>query len=153
MALRNIVFSENPLLRKKCRPVEHFDENLWELLDDMKETMRANNGCGLAGPQVAVLRRIAVIESNGMYFELINPQITKMSGSQESNEGCLSVKNVNGLVIRPEKITVKALDRFGYEYTLSVEGFLSTVFCHEIDHLDGILFTDKAEKLFQKGTK
>lgn len=150
MAIRNLVFSDEALIRKKSRPVVDFDEKLWELLDDMKETMQKNDGCGLAAPQVGVLKRAVVVEACGMFIELINPEIIKQSGSQESVEGCLSVKDVNGLVIRPLKLIVKAQNRFGDEFTMSVENFTSIVFSHEIDHLDGILFIDKAVKLFSK---
>ena len=150
MAIRNIVFSDENLIRKKCRPVTNFDENLWELLDDMKETMHKNDGCGLAAPQVGVLKRAVIVEACGMFIELINPEIIKQSGSQESLEGCLSVKEYNGLVKRPLKVTVKAQNRYGDFFTMSVENFTSVVFCHEIDHLDGILFIDKATKLFGK---
>ena len=150
MALRNLVFSDENLIRKKCRPVVDFDEKLWELLDDMKETMVKNDGCGLAAPQVGVLKRVAVVEACGMYIELINPEIIKQSGSQQGVEGCLSVKDYNGLVTRPLKVTVRAQNRYGDVFKISVENFTSVVFCHEIDHLDGVLFIDKAEKLFEK---
>lgn len=150
MAIRNIVFSEENLIRKKSRPVVDFDEKLWQLLDDMKETMEKNDGCGLAAPQVGVLKRAVIVQACGMFIELINPEIIKQSGTQEGVEGCLSVKEVNGLVKRPLNITVKAQNRFGDFFTMSVENFTSVVFCHEIDHLDGILFIDKATKLFNK---
>lgn len=150
MAIRNIVFSEENLIRKKSRPVVDFDEKLWQLLDDMKETMEKNDGCGLAAPQVGVLKRAVIVQACGMFIELINPEIIKQSGTQEGVEGCLSVKDVNGLVKRPLNITVKAQNRFGDFFTMSVENFTSVVFCHEIDHLDGILFIDKATKLFNK---
>ena len=150
MALRNVVFSNEELIRKKSRPVTEFDDKLFELLDDMYETMKKEDGVGIAAPQVGVLRQIVVIETNGMKLELINPKITKSSGSQESFEGCLSVKEYNGIVIRPYKVTIDAQDRFGSPFSMTVEGFMSTVFCHEIDHLSGILFTDKAIELFRK---
>jgi len=150
MALRNVVYSNEALIRKKSRPVEVFDEKLWELLDDMYETMKKENGVGIAAPQVGVLRQIAVVEADGMKLELINPKIVKTSGSQESFEGCLSVKEYNGIVIRPYKVTVEAFNRYGYPFSVSVEAFTSTVFCHEIDHLSGILFIDKARELFKK---
>lgn len=150
MALRNIVYSDNPLIRKVSRPVSDFDENLWELLDDMHETMKKNDGVGIAAPQVGVLRRIVVIETDGFSLELINPEITASSGSQESIEGCLSVKDYNGLVIRPQKVSVKAYNRFGSPFTMTVEDFMATVFSHEIDHLNGILFIDKARELYRK---
>lgn len=150
MAIRNIVFSEENLIRKKSRPVVDFDEKLWQLLDDMKETMEKNDGCGLAAPQVGVLKRVVIVQACGMFIELINPEIIKQSGTQEGVEGCLSVKDVNGLVKRPLNITIKAQNRFGDFFTMSVENFTSVVFCHEIDHLDGILFIDKATKLFNK---
>ena len=153
MALRNVVYSTEALIRKKSRPVTDFDEKLWELLDDMYETMKKENGVGIAAPQVGVLKQIAVIEADGMKLELINPKIVKSSGSQESFEGCLSVKEYNGIVIRPYKVTVEAENRYGYPFSISVEGFLSTVFCHEIDHLSGILFIDKARELFRKDDK
>ena len=150
MALRNVVYSDEPLIRKKSRPVLDFDEDLEELLQDMYETMKKEDGVGIAAPQVGVLRQIVVIETNGMKLELINPQIVKSSGSQESFEGCLSVKEYNGLVIRPHKVTVEAMDRYGNPFKITVEGMMSTVFCHEIDHLSGILFTDKAKELYNK---
>lgn len=152
MAIRNIVFSDENLIRKKSRPVIDFDEKLWELLDDMKETMHKNDGCGLAAPQVGVLKRVVIIEACGMFIELINPEIIKQSGKQEGMEGCLSVKDYDGLVERPLKITIKAQNRYGDFFTMSVENFTSVVFCHEIDHLDGVLFIDKAKELFEKGT-
>ena len=152
MAIRNIVFSDENLIRKKSRPVIDFDEKLWELLDDMKETMHKNDGCGLAAPQVGVLKRVVIIEACGMFIELINPEIIKQSGKQEGMEGCLSVKDYDGLVERPLKITIKAQNRYGDYFTMSVENFTSVVFCHEIDHLDGVLFIDKAKELYKKGT-
>ena len=150
MALRNVVYSNDPQIRKKSRVVVDFDENLWQLLDDMYETMKKENGVGIAAPQIGILRQIVVIEANGQKLELINPKIVASSGSQESFEGCLSVKDYNGIVIRPYKVTVKAQDRYGYDFSMSVESFMSTVFCHEIDHLNGILFIDKARELFNK---
>lgn len=150
MALRNIVYSDEELIRKKSRPVTEFDDKLVELLDDMYETMKKEDGVGIAAPQVGVLRQIVVIESNGMKLELINPKIIKSSGKQESLEGCLSVKEYSGIVIRPYKVSILAQDRHGFEFSMSVEDFMATVFCHEIDHLSGILFIDKAIELFRK---
>ena len=153
MALRNIVYSTEALIRKKSRPVSEFDEKLWEVLDDMYETMVKEKGVGIAAPQVGVLKQIVVVEADGMKLELINPKITASSGSQESFEGCLSVKEYNGIVIRPYKVTVEAKNRYGYHFSITIEGFMSTVFCHEIDHLSGILFIDKARELFRKDDK
>ena len=153
MAIRNVVKVGDDLLRKKSKPVKNFDESLWELLDDMRETMYKNNGMGLAAVQVGVLKRVIIIEANNMFMELINPEITKQSGEQTTEEGCLSVTKCTGLVKRPMEVTVKAYDRYGNKFTISVEGLMATVFCHELDHLDGILFIDKAEKLFDKIVK
>ena len=150
MALRNVVYSDEELIRKKSRPVTQFDEKLWDLLDDMYETMKKEDGVGIASPQVGVLKQVVVIESNGMKLELINPEIVSSSGKQESFEGCLSVKEYNGIVIRPYKVSIKAQDRFGNPFSMTVENFMATVFCHEIDHLNGILFIDKAIELFRK---
>ena len=146
MALRNLVYSDEDLIRKKSKVVTEFDEKLDILLDDMKETMQHNNGVGLAAVQVGVLKRIIVVEACGQYFELINPKIIKEEGSQCQEEGCLSVKNVTGEVIRPYKVTVNAQNRYGDNMVISVEGLLSVVLCHEIDHLDGVLFIDKMIK-------
>ena len=153
MALRNVVYSDEPLIRKKSRPVEVFDEKLEELLDDMYETMKKEDGVGIAAPQIGVLRQIVVIETNGMKLELINPKIVASSGKQESFEGCLSVKDYNGLVIRPQKVTIEAFDRYANPFSMTVDGFMATVFCHEIDHLNGILFIDKAIELYKKDDK
>ena len=150
MALRNIVYSDEPLIRKKSRVVIDFDKDLEELLQDMYETMQKEDGVGIAAPQIGVLKQIVVIEANGMKLELINPKILETSGSQDSFEGCLSVKEYNGLVIRPNKVKIEAQDRYGSKFQMQVEGFMATVFCHEIDHLNGILFIDKAVELYKK---
>ena len=150
MALRSVVYSDEPMIRKKSRFVEVFDEKLDELLDDMYETMQKEDGVGIAAPQVGVLKQVVVIEANGMKLELINPKILETSGSQESFEGCLSVKEYNGLVIRPNKVKIEAQDRYGSKFQMQVEGFMATVFCHEIDHLSGVLFIDKAVELYKK---
>lgn len=145
MALRNIVKIGDPLLNKKCREQKKFDEKLATLLDDMKETMYHADGVGLAAPQVAVLRRICIVdprdEVNG-YIELINPVMIAKEGTQQGLEGCLSVPERMGLVDRPMKITVKAQDRYGEEFTLEAEGFFARAICHEMDHLDGILYPE-----------
>ena len=143
MALRNIVKDGDEALRKKCRPVTEFNERLHILLDDMKETLINADGAGLAAPQVGVLRRVALVSVDEDYFELINPEIIETSGEEISPEGCLSIPGVVGTVNRPYRVTVKAQDRFGKEYTVTGEGLLARAFCHETDHLDGILFKDK----------
>lgn len=144
MALRQIVKFGDDILRKKSRPVTSFDERLWTLLDDMRETMAEQKGAGLAAVQVGVLRRVVVIDvrdKNGV-IELINPEIISADGTQCGGEGCLSAPNVWENVERPNIVTVKALDRHGKEFTLTGSALLARAFCHEIDHLDGILFTD-----------
>ncbi len=147
MAVRTIIKSINPKIRKKSKPVKVFDEALENLLEDMKDTMRdTGHGAGLSAVQIGVLKRVCVIEANGLYLEMINPEIIKQSGSQICEEGCLSIPDTFGNVKRPMNVTVKALDRHGYEYTISAEDFLAVVMCHEIDHMEGILFTDKLEK-------
>jgi len=149
VAVRQIVTDEE-FLRKKCKPVENFDSKLWQLLDDMAETMYKTNGVGLAAIQVGVLRRVVVIDvddQNGL-IELINPEIVKTSGEQDGPEGCLSFPGRYGDVKRPNKVTVKAFDRFGKPFKLSGEALLARAFCHETDHLDGKVFVDLARDLY-----
>ena len=146
MALRDIVKDGNPVLRKKSREVEVFDEKLGKLLDDMHETMIAADGCGLAAPQVGLLKRVAVVEVDGDYFEFVNPVIISQSGSQQGPEGCLSVPGRSEEVIRPYKITVIFQDRKGNKLKGTFEDFLARACCHEFDHLDGIQYYDKAVK-------
>lgn len=156
MAIRKVVKIGEEFLRKKSKPVKDFDEDLWQLLDDMKQTMQANDGMGLAAPQVGVLRRIVVMEVNNAYFELINPEIIKAKGEDIEEEGCLSVGGFRGRVKRPYEVTVSALDRFGYPFTLKGEKWLARCICHELDHLDGILFVDKSldkDKYLKQGGK
>ena len=144
MAIRNIIQLGDPTLRKKSFPVTDFGEKTHQLIDDMKETLIKAEGAGLAAPQVGVLRRIFIVMADGQYYECINPEIVSASGSQVDNEGCLSVKGKYGLVDRPDKVTVKAFDRFGKPFTVKAQGFLARAFCHENDHLDGIIYVDKA---------
>lgn len=143
MAIRTIVHESDPILRKKSKPVDKFDQKLWELLDDMEESMRAANGVGLAAPQVGFLKRVVVIDVGEGKIELINPMIVYQSKKEiEGDEGCLSSPGEFGVVPRPAKVTVKAQDRMGNALEVTGEGFLARALCHEIDHLEGVLFKD-----------
>ena len=150
MATRLIVKVPDPILSKKCRTVDAFDERLWTLLDDMKETVKSANGAGLAAPQVAVLKRVCVVDTEEGYYELVNPKITSYSGEQTGLEGCLSVPQKYGYVSRPMKVNVTAQDRFGKEQKYKVSGFTARAFCHEIDHLDGIIYTTKCKEVLNE---
>lgn len=143
MALRNIRKLGDDILRKKCRPVETIDERIITLLDDMAETMYNANGVGLAAPQIGILKRIAVIDVGEGLIELINPEITSFEGNEKEPEGCLSVPGKCGYVLRPKKVTVTALNRDGEKIIVEGEDLLARALCHEIDHLDGIVFVDK----------
>ncbi len=143
MAIRNVVTSEDPILRKTSRPVERFNDKLFQLLDDMKETMYKAQGVGLAAVQVGFLRRVVVVDVGDGFIELINPEIVEYSGSEVAEEGCLSVPGESGMVERPEYVKVKAQNRNGAWRTFEGTGLKARCFCHEIDHLDGILYTDK----------
>lgn len=147
MALREIVKIGDDILRKKCRPVTVFDEKLHTLLDDMTETMEQAQGAGLAAPQVGMLRRVCVINVRDKHgiIELVNPEVISVEGVQTGNEGCLSLPGEWHEVDRPAKVTVKAQDRNGEEFTITGEGMLARALCHETDHLDGVLFIDKAK--------
>lgn len=147
MAIRNILQLGDATLRKKSFEVTDFGPKTHQLLDDMKQTLIKAEGAGLAAPQVGVLRRVFIVMVDDAYYECINPQIVKSSGSQTGEEGCLSVKGKYGTVTRPNKVTVKALDRYGKPFTVNAEGFLARAFCHENDHLDGIIYVDKAQNL------
>ena len=143
MAVLKIVKFGDPLLRKVSRPVEEITPRIITLLDDMIETMRAADGCGLAAVQVGVLRRIAVIEvEEGKVYELINPKIVAYAGEQREEEGCLSIPERWGTTIRPRHVTVRALDRHGNAFEVSGSDLLARALCHELDHLDGKLFID-----------
>ena len=150
MATRTILEGDNPRLRKKSREVEKFNQRVWDLLDDMAQTMYEARGVGLAAPQVGVLRRIVVIDVGEGLIELINPKIIHAEGTQREEEGCLSLPDDNGFVIRPAKVKVRAQDRNGEWKEYVGEGLLARAFSHEIDHLDGILFTDKmVERVYE----
>ena len=143
MAKLKIVKMGDEILRKVCRPVEKITPRTVTLLDDMIETMRDANGCGLAGPQVGILRRIAVVEVEpGEVIELINPKIIAFAGEQEEQEGCLSIPDRWGITRRPRHVTVRATNRYGETFEVSGSDFLARALCHEIDHLDGKLFID-----------
>ena len=151
MGLRDIVKEGDRILTKKCRPVEKFDEKLASLLDDMAETLKVAEGVGLAAPQVGILRRVCIVDigdEEGL-IELVNPKIIAYSGKQSGAEGCLSCPNEYGVVERPMFVTVKAQDRHGEKFTVKGEGLKARAFCHEIDHLDGIIFKQKAERMLR----
>lgn len=144
MAIRDILVGDNPRLRKQSRPVRKINDHILTLLDDMGQTMYESRGVGLAAPQVGVMRRVVVIDAGDGLIELINPEILSEEGQVAGEEGCLSFPGVEGgQVVRPEKVTVKALDRDGKERIYEGEGLLARAFCHEIDHLDGVLFVDR----------
>lgn len=146
MAIRNIVKFGDDVLTKKCRTVENIDERTLTLLDDMVDTLYDSTGVGLAAPQVGVLKRIAVIDVGDGLIELINPEIIKQEGNQHDLEGCLSLPDKWGYVDRPMKVTVRATDRNGDLYEIEGEGLLARAFCHEIEHLDGILFSSHVDE-------
>ncbi|MGE4282614.1 MAG: peptide deformylase [Clostridia bacterium] len=146
MASRLIRRIGDDVLRKISRPVDSINKNVLTLLDDMAETMKAANGVGLAAPQVGVLKRIVVIDVGKGIIELINPEIISTEGKQNEAEGCLSVPGKLGEVERPEKVTVKALNRHGEVIEVTGEELLAIALCHEIDHLNGILFIDKVTR-------
>lgn len=146
MAIRNIVTLGDDVLRKICRTQMHFDERLWTILDDMKDTMYKAEGVGLAAPQIGILRRFCIIDVGDGLIELINPVIVEKYGEQLDNEGCLSLPGKFSPVKRPLKVTVRAQDRNGNNFTVTGEGLKARALCHEIDHLDGILYIDRVEK-------
>lgn len=154
MARRNILTKEEPGLYKHCRPVTDFNPRLHQLLDDMRDTLSQENGVGLAAPQVGVLRRaVIVLETNvpegeeEYIIELVNPEIIESDGEQYGAEGCLSVPGEYGLVRRPMHVKVRAQDRNGQFFEVEGEGLTARCFCHEIDHLNGIVFTSKCERM------
>ena len=146
MGLRKILTDKDPALHKVCRPVEKFDGRLHKLLDDMKETLADANGVGLAAPQVGILRRVVLVDTGDEVLELINPSLLETSGEQEGAEGCLSVPGKYGLVKRPNYAKVRAQDRYGNWFEAEGEELIARCFCHELDHLDGILYTEVMER-------
>ena len=151
MAKLRIVKYGDETLRKKCRPVETITPRTLTLLDDMVETMRAADGCGLAAPQVGILRRIVVVEVEpGEVYEMINPKIVARAGTQEETEGCLSLPGKWGTTRRPMHVTVRYTNRKGETVEASGSGLLARAFCHEIDHLDGVLFIDEALEVMEE---
>lgn len=151
MAIRNIVKEGDEVLKKVCRPVDRFDDHLKQLVQDMKDTLTKANGLGLAAPQVGVLRRLFVMldEDGQTMVTCVNPEIVKTSGSQQSNEGCLSVPGVWGVTNRPAKVTVKAYDENGNPFEMTRTGITAVCICHETDHLDGILFREHVVEYFE----
>ena len=146
MGLRRILTDKEPSLHKVCKPVEKFDWRLHKLLDDMRDTLIDSNGVGLAAPQVGILRRVVLVDTGEEILELVNPTIIATDGEQTGAEGCLSVPGKYGLVTRPYYATVKAQDRYGDWYEVEGEELIARCFCHELDHLDGILYTEKMER-------
>ena len=146
MALRDIVVDGNAVLRKHCREVDVFDEKLAKLLDDMKDTLKKADGVGLAAPEVGILKRVVIIWFEDFYLEMVNPVIVESSGSQIGPEGCLSVPGKSCDVLRPNKVKCQYQTRNGAKKVITVENFIARIFCHEIDHLDGILYYDKEYK-------
>ena len=146
MGLRKILTDKDPALHKVCRPVEKFDGRLHKLLDDMAETLEQANGVGLAAPQIGILRRVVLVDTGEKVLELINPTLLETSGEQVGAEGCLSVPGKYGLVKRPNYAKVRAQDRYGNWYEAEGEELIARCFCHELDHLDGIVYTEVMER-------
>lgn len=150
MGIRKILTKGDPSLKRKSRTVTDYNDRLHALLDDMRDTLREANGVGLAAPQVGVLRRAVIVEDvsgdEPVIYELINPRIEESDGEQIGPEGCLSLPDIWGVVTRPEKVRVRANDRNGNEFILDAEGLLARACCHEIDHLEGVLFDEIADR-------
>jgi len=149
MAIRNIILEKDETLRKKSRPVTEFNEKLWQLIDDMAETMYSADGVGLAAVQVGILRQVVIIDTGDKLYEIINPTMIEKSGTQTGIEGCLSSPDEYGDVTRPMKVKVKALDRYGKEYFIEGSELLARALCHELDHLNGILFKDLVTEMVE----
>ncbi|MDR0570346.1 MAG: peptide deformylase [Clostridiales Family XIII bacterium] len=149
MALRKVVLEGDEVLRKRSKEVKEISGRVLELIDDMWETLAERNGVGLAAPQVGVLKRVAVIDTGeeGERLELVNPELLETEGSVETEEGCLSLPGFVGTVARPRRVKARALDREGREFVVEGSGLLAKALCHEIDHLDGVLYTDKATSI------
>ena len=147
MALRAIVSKNEEILHKKCKPVIDFNEKLWTLLDDMKETLEAANGLGLAGPQVGIIRRLFIMVTDDGIVEAINPEVSDTEGTQRDVEGCLSCPDEWGYVTRPLICTLKAQDRNGKPFEMRLTGIDCRCACHETDHLNGLLFLDKVDEM------
>lgn len=147
MALRRIITEGNPTLKKVSRPVTSFDEKLGVLIDDMKQTLLDANGVGLAAPQVGILRRVVVVDNGEELLELVNPEILEQSGQQDGMEGCLSVPGKYGMVKRPNYVKLKAQDRCGQWHEYEGEKLTARCFCHELEHLDGHLYTERAYQM------
>ncbi len=147
MAIRKMVYEGDDRLRKVCRPVTAINDHILRLIEDMEETLADENGVGLAAPQVGVLRRIAIVDTGEEILDLINPHILESSGSQTGLEGCLSCPGKWGIVTRPMNVTLRATNRKGECYTYQATGLVARAICHETEHLDGILYTDRAEKM------
>ncbi len=146
MGLRKILTDKDPALHKVCKPVEKFDRRLHKLLDDMRETLIDSNGVGLAAPQVGILRRVVLVDTGDEILELVNPVMLETDGEQIGPEGCLSVPGKYGLVKRPYYAKVRAQDRDGNWYEAEGEELIGRCFCHELDHLDGIIYTEVMER-------
>ena len=153
MAILTILQEGNEILRKKSVKVEKFDLNLSSLLDDMQETLKAAKGAGLAAPQIGINARIFIVDTDDGNYEFVNPVILGTSGSQYGVEGCLSVKGKWGDVKRPKKVTVEAYDRYGKKFKVVAKDFFAKAIMHEYDHLEGILYTDKADNIREEGEK
>ena len=147
MALRKILNDQDPALHKVCKPVESFDSKLHRLLDDMRDTLIESGGVGLAAPQVGILRRVVLVDNGEKILELVNPTLLETDGEQEGPEGCLSVEGKYGLVRRPYYAKVRAQDRNGNWFETDGEELTARCFCHELDHLDGILYTEVMERM------
>ena len=146
MGIRKILTDKDPALHKVCRPVEKFDWRLHRLLDDMRDTLAEANGVGLAAPQVGILRRVVIVDTGEEILELVNPEMLEVSGEQVGPEGCLSVPGKYGLVKRPYIAKVRAQDRDGQWFEAEGEELIARCFCHELDHLDGIVYTEVMER-------
>ena len=147
MALRQLRYEGDEILRKKCKKVEEVDDHIRMILDDMLDTLHnTEDGAAIAAPQIGILKRLVVIDMGTGIIKLVNPEIIEEKGIQECVEGCLSIPNKYGNTIRPKKVTIKALNENGEEIILTGRGEMAKCFCHEIDHLDGILYVDKVEK-------
>lgn len=149
MAIRTIITDEDPLLHKVCKPVENFDQRLWQLLDDMADTLKKADGVGLAAPQVGVLRRLFIMDVGDGLRECINPTILEEKGTQECMEGCLSSPGEYGIIHRPLKVKLQAQNRDGKFFIVSLEGLAAQCASHETDHLNGILFKSKVDRMLR----